>query len=301
MYHKPVMLEEALEWLDPKPAGCFVDVTFGGGGHSRAILDRMKGSGKLLGFDQDPDAGKNAVGLDPDVFTLVKSNFCFLRKYMEYHGLQKVDGLLADLGVSSHQFDEGSRGFSWKGEKNELDMRMSQAGERSARTILNSYDEKDLADIFYRYGELREGRKIARKIVESRSVNEIKTVSQLQEILETIAPRKGASKFFSKIYQAIRIEVNEELDALKALLTQSVSVLKKGGRLVFISYHSLEDRLVKHFFRSGNFEGVLEKDLYGNILKPLKELTRKPLVPSDGEIEQNPRARSAKMRIAELN
>ena len=295
------MLEESLHWLDPKPAGTFVDVTFGGGGHSKAIMKALNGEGRLVGFDQDPDAVENAKGLDPKVFTLVKSNFRFLKKYLDYHKIEKIDGLLADLGVSSHQFDEGTRGFSWKQGEHDLDMRMNQVGEKSARTVLNSYQENELADIFYHYGELREARRIAKRIIQTRSGSEIKTVSHLQEILEPLAPRKAAAKFFSKIYQAIRIEVNGELEALKELLTQSVEVLKKGGRLVVISYHSLEDRLVKNFFRSGNFKGELEKDIYGNVLKPLTELTRKPLVPSEEEIEKNPRARSAKMRIAELN
>ncbi len=301
MYHIPVMLDEALHWLDPKPAGTIVDVTFGGGGHTRAIIQRMEGEGKVLGFDQDPDAVPNSEDMDPAIFTLVRSNFRFLKKYLDYHKIEKIDGLLADLGVSSHQFDRKDRGFSFRYGDSELDMRMNKVGERSARTVLNTYQENDLADIFYHYGELREARRIARRITESRSASEIQTVSHLQEILEPLAPRKAPAKFFSKIYQAIRIEVNGELEALKELLTQSVEVLNKGGRLVVISYHSLEDRLVKNFFRSGNFQGELKKDLYGNVHKPLSELTRKPLVPSEEEIERNPRARSAKMRIAELN
>ncbi len=301
MYHTPVMLDESLHWLDPKPAGIFIDVTFGGGGHSRAILAKLKGEGQLLAFDQDPDAVENSKDLDPKIFSLVQSNFRFLRKYLDYHKIDKIDGLLADLGVSSHQFDKGERGFSWKQGEHDLDMRMNKVGERSARTVLNTYEENDLADIFYHYGELREARRIAKRIIQTRSGSEIKTVSHLQEVLEPLAPRKAAAKFFSKIYQAIRIEVNGELEALKELLTQSVEVLKQGGRLVVISYHSLEDRLVKNFFRSGNFKGELEKDIYGNVLKPLTELTRKPLVPSEDEVERNPRARSAKMRIAELN
>ncbi len=301
MYHSPVMLDEALGWLDPKPAGTFVDVTFGGGGHSQAIMEKLDGKGRLLGFDQDPDAFKNAEGLDPEIFTLIRSNFRFLQKYLDYHGIKEIDGLLADLGVSSHQFDEGERGFSWRSASSDLDMRMSQAGERSAQTILNSYEEKELADLFYQYGEIRESRRLARKIVNERSVRKIEKVEDLQEILESVAPRQGAARFFARVYQALRIEVNEELEALKELLMQSTQVLKKGARLVVISYHSLEDRLVKNFFRSGNFNGELKKDLYGNVLKPLNELTRKPLVPSEEEIERNPRARSAKMRIAELN
>ncbi|MDA3905104.1 MAG: 16S rRNA (cytosine(1402)-N(4))-methyltransferase RsmH [Bacteroidales bacterium] len=294
MYHNPVMLKESVDGLNIKPGGVYVDVTFGGGGHSKAILDRMEG-GRLIAFDQDSDALVNAF--DDARFTLIHQNFKYLKNFLRLHQASKIDGLIADLGVSSHQFDIPERGFSTRYD-GELDARMDKRNERTAATLINTYPLNDLARIFRLYGELKNAYRISKKIVEARTTAPINTVDELKACLAPHAPRHRENKFYAQVFQALRIEVNEELDALESLLKQSVEVLKPGGRLVFLSYHSLEDRLVKNFIKAGNFDGELEKDFYGNIISPLRSLTRKPLIASEDEIETNNRARSAKLRIA---
>ena len=285
MYHKPVLLTESVDALVSNPDGVYVDVTFGGGGHSREILSRLSEKGRLFSFDQDSDALNNAIE-DPR-FTLINQNFRFLENSLLMYGVVQVDGVLGDLGVSSHQFDKAERGFSIRSDA-PLDMRMNK--------MLNEYDEEALADIFYYYGELREARKLAREIVNKRKSADIKTTEDLKKVFSYV-PAHKSNKFFAQVFQAIRIEVNQELDALKEMLMQSSNVLKKNGRLVIISYHSLEDRLVKKFLKNGMFEGEPERDVYGNYQKVFELPYRKAVVPTDEEIEENSRARSAKMRI----
>ncbi|AQX04278.1 16S rRNA (cytosine(1402)-N(4))-methyltransferase RsmH [Elizabethkingia meningoseptica] len=293
MYHNPVLLDESVSGLIINPDGIYVDCTFGGGGHSREILSRLSDKGRLFSFDQDPDALKNK--LDDERFTLVNQNFRFLENSLLMYGVTQVDGVLADLGVSSHQFDEADRGFSIRTE-GPLDMRMNTMQGLDARKVVNEYEEEQLADIFYLYGELREARKLARELVAARKKGEIKTTDDLKRVFSYM-PAHKSNKFFAQVFQAIRIEVNQELEVLKEMLEQSYRVLKPGGRLSVISYHSLEDRLVKRFLKNGMFEGEPERDIYGNYNKSFELLKTKAIVPTDEEIAENSRARSAKLRI----
>jgi 16S rRNA (cytosine1402-N4)-methyltransferase len=295
-YHIPVMLTECLEALAIKPNGVYVDVTFGGGGHSRAILSKLGPQGKLFAFDQDPDALQNAI--DDPRFTLIHQNFQFLKNNLRLHGVREVDGILADLGISSHQIDDASRGFSIRFDA-ELDMRMDQSRSLDAATVLNTYKEEDLHRIFGMYGELRNAKTLAKTIVAARNSAPIISVQQLKDVVSGLVPRLKSNKYYAQLFQAIRIEVNKELDALMEMLSQSAEVLKPGGRLVVMSYHSLEDRLVKQFMATGKFSGAVEKDFYGNEIKPMKNVTRKPIEASEEETAQNSRARSAKLRVAE--
>lgn len=295
-YHLPVLLSESVNELITNPSGTYVDVTFGGGGHSRQILSQLNEDGRLLAFDQDSDALANAI--DDPRFTLIHENFKFLKSYLRLNGVRRIDGLLADLGVSSHQFDEAGRGFSTRFDA-ELDLRMDQRQPVSAKDIVNTASETELRDIFRKYGELPNAAKLAHCIVSARTVKPIVTTFDLKNVLEGQIPRNQENKFFAMIFQALRIEVNDELEALQQMLSQSVEILSEGGRLVVISYHSLEDRLVKNLMKTGNFEGEVKKDFYGNKISPLEPVTRKPIVPSDEEQEKNSRSRSAKLRIAE--
>lgn len=294
-YHNPVLLEEAVDGLNIKPNGVYVDVTFGGGGHSREILDRLGPEGRLIAFDQDKDALANAIE-DPR-FTLVNQNFRYMKKFLRFYGYKTVDGILGDFGVSSHQFDLPERGFSTRFDA-DLDMRMDRNNNVSAFTIVNKYGEAQLRKIFWDYGELRNAAGMARVIVEARQEGKIKTSSQLKAVLRRFLPVHKENKILAQIYQAIRIEVNQELEALKEFLLQTSEVLQVGGRISLISYHSLEDRLVKRFIRNGMFEGEPEKDAFGHFEVPFKAVG-KFRVPSEEEIERNNRARSAKLRIAE--
>lgn len=294
-YHNPVLLKEAVDGLNIHPSGVYVDVTFGGGGHSREILNRLGADGKLFGFDQDKDALKNEI--DDERFVLINHNFRYLKRYLRFYGYEKVDGILGDFGVSSHQFDVAERGFSTRFDS-DLDMRMDRDSEFSAKTIVNSYDEIQLRKLFSEYGELRNAAALARTIVAARENEKIKTTGELKEVLRKFLPPHRENKILAQIYQAIRIEVNQELEVLKEFLMQTIDVLDKGGRLSLISYHSLEDRLVKRFIRSGLFEGEPEKDMYGRTEVPFKPVG-KFIVPTAEEIEKNSRARSAKLRIGE--
>nr|WP_298991596.1 16S rRNA (cytosine(1402)-N(4))-methyltransferase RsmH [uncultured Polaribacter sp.] len=295
-YHNPVLLHESIDGLAIKEDGVYVDVTFGGGGHSKEILNRLGKEGKLFAFDQDPDALENVI--DDERFVLIPENFRYISRFLRFHGVRKVDGVLADLGVSSHQFDEAERGFSIRFE-GDLDMRMNQKSKKSAKDIINTYSEEKLAEILFLYGELRNSRKIARTIVHERKNKSIETSFQLKEVLKMFLPKAKEHKILAQIFQAIRIEVNEELDVLKEFLEQIPNLLKAEGRLSVISYHSLEDRLVKRYIRTGLFEGEPEKDMFGNSNEPLKKVG-KLIVPSKDEIKINNRARSAKLRIATL-
>jgi 16S rRNA (cytosine1402-N4)-methyltransferase len=295
-YHNPVLLKESIDGLHIKPDGVYVDVTFGGGGHSKEILSRLNEEGKLFAFDQDDDAKKNII--DDERFTLIPQNFRFIKRYLRFYGVKKVDGVLADLGVSSHQFDEADRGFSTRFDA-DLDMRMNQSDELSAFQVVNFYTEEKLADVLFQYGELRNARAIAKKIVETRTEKKIKTSFELKEVLSAFVPKSLEHKVLAQIFQAIRIEVNQEIEVLKEFLLQIPEVLNAEGRLSVISYHSLEDRLVKRFIRNGLFDGEPEKDFYGNIDVPMKKVG-KMIVPSFQEIKENNRARSAKLRIATL-
>lgn len=298
-YHDPVMLQECLSGLNISPGGTYVDVTFGGGGHSKAILERLT-TGRLLAFDQDADAAANAEPLRSNpCFTFVPANFRHLRRYLRLHKADKVDGILADLGVSSHQFDTPERGFSTRFEA-ELDMRMNQQGDKTARQVLNDYPVEELQRILGRYGEVHNARTAAEAIFAARHNAPIETVNDLKEILLRYAPRHRENKYFAQVFQALRIEVNDELSVLEEFLEQVPEVLKPSGRLVVMSYHSLEDRLVKNFINKGKFEGEVEKDFFGNEIKPLRAVTRKPVEATTEEVARNPRARSAKLRIAEL-
>ena len=297
-YHVPVMLEECLEALQVTPGGTYVDVTFGGGGHSRALFDRLDGIGKLISFDQDPDALKNTW--EAGNFHFVQANFAFYHNYLRLLGVKAVDGVLADLGVSSHQFDKEGRGFSIHGDA-PLDMRMNQSGDLTAARILNEYNEASLANVLWQYGEVKNSKKLAAHIISSRASQKIKTTSQFLELAQGLAPKHKEHKYFAQVFQALRIEVNDEMGALKNFLEQSIKAIKPRGRLVVMSYHSLEDRLVKNFMKRGSFTGEIEKDFFGNVLKPFKEIVRHPIIPTDEEIEENSRARSAKLRIAERN
>ncbi len=295
-YHNPVLLKESIDGLNIKNDEICVDVTFGGGGHSKEILKRLGAGGKLFGFDQDKDAEANS--LKDERFELVKQNFRYLKNYLKFYQVAQVDSILADLGVSSHQFNEGERGFSIRFE-GPLDMRMNQSGELTAEKIVNEYEEEDLIRIFKEYGEVNNAKKLVFEIINKREEGRISRTQELIEIIENCVPRKLRNKYLAQVFQALRIEVNDELGALKGMLEQSYEVLKQGGRLSVITYHSLEDRLVKNFFKMGKFEGELEKDFYGNPQLKFKQINRKPILPSEEEIKNNNRARSAKLRIAE--
>ncbi|WP_126652838.1 16S rRNA (cytosine(1402)-N(4))-methyltransferase RsmH [Chryseobacterium aureum] len=292
MYHNPVLLKQSVDDLVTNPDGIYVDCTFGGGGHSREILSRLSDKGRLFSFDQDLDALKNTI--DDPRFTLVNQNFRFLENSLLMYGVSQADGVLADLGVSSHQFDEADRGFSTRSNA-PLDMRMNVMQNLDAKRVINEYEESELADLFYHYGELREARKLAREIVHHRKTKSIDTTEDLKKLFSYIPPHK-VNKFYAQLFQAIRIEVNQELEVLKEMLVQAYNVLKPEGRLVVISYHSLEDRLVKRFLKNGMFEGEPERDIYGNYKKAFELIKSKAIIPDDQEIEENSRARSAKMR-----
>ena len=296
VYHIPALLNEVVEGLAIKPDGIYVDVTYGGGGHSRAIMEHLGPQGHLYGLDQDLDAWENR--LDDPRFTFVHSNFAFLSNFMRYHGVEQVDGILADLGVSFHHFDDSARGFSFRSDA-ALDMRMNRSGGVTAADVLNTYDESRLADLLYLYGELRQSRRMASSIVKARSHGAMSTTG---ELIEAVRPHIKASqekKELAQVFQAIRIEVNHELDALRRLLEQAVALLAPGGRLAVITYHSLEDRMVKNFVRSGNVEGRVEQDFFGRVNAPLRAVNSRVIVPGDDEVARNPRSRSAKLRIAE--
>ena len=292
------MLDECIEGLNINPDGTYVDVTFGGGGHSREIYKRLSSKGKLIVFDQDPDAKANAW--EADNFYFIAANFAYMSNHLRMMGIKHVDGILADLGVSSHQFDIESRGFSIRADA-PLDMRMNKSGELSAFTVVNEYDERELIKIFRTFGELPNARKITDQIMKNRASKKIKTTNQLMEILGNCAPKFKEHKFFAQVFQAIRIEVNQELEVLKSFLEQTEDCIKPNGRLVVMSYHSLEDRLVKNYLKRGSIHGEITKDFFGNVLKPFNEVIRHPIVAVEEEIERNTRARSAKLRIAERN
>lgn len=300
-YHEPVMLQQCIEGLAIRPEGTYVDVTFGGGGHSQEIVGRLE-EGTLYAFDQDADAKVNAERLSDQLkqkrsFTFIESNFRYLRRYLKFHGVTQVDGILADLGVSSHQINEGARGFSTRFD-GELDMRMDQNADKSAFHVVNEYEESDLIHILSAYGEIKNARTLANAIIRERATP-ITRSQQLKEIASKLAPRGREAKYLAQVYQAIRIEVNDEMGALKEFLEQTTEVIRPGGRLVVMSYHSLEDRLVKNFINTGNFKGKMEKDFYGHEIRPFKPITKKPIVAEEEEIERNKRARSAKLRIGE--
>ncbi|WP_291721037.1 16S rRNA (cytosine(1402)-N(4))-methyltransferase RsmH [Bernardetia sp.] len=301
-YHNPVMLSECIEALNIKEDGIYVDLTFGGGGHSRAILEKLT-TGKLYSFDQDSDAQEQAKKLseeisNPSCFVFVKANFRYLAKYLRMYKVEKVDGILADLGISSHQIDEPTRGFSTRFDA-DLDMRMDTSTSETAKDILNEYSETELHKLFGIYGEIKNAKTLAKTVVASRINKPIETTTEFKEILNRVAPKKQEFKYYAQAFQALRIEVNQEMEALEDMLLQCADVLKTGGRLVAMSYHSLEDRPLKKIIQTGKFQGEVEKDFYGNIIKPFEAVNRKPILATKEEIEQNPRARSAKLRIAE--
>jgi len=295
MYHQPALLHECIEGLCINPSGIYADLTFGGGGHSREILSKLNTGGRLIAFDQDEDSIENT--LDDERFTLVNENFRYLKNFLRLHKALPLDGILADLGISSHQIDTPERGFATRFE-GPLDMRMGRNQGTTAAQIVNTYPEEKLQSVFKLYGELSNARQLAAAIVHART-NPITTTTELKEAIKTCLPSNYENKFLAQIFQAIRIEINDEMGALQAMLKQCADVLKPGGRLVIISYHSLEDRLVKNYMKTGNFEGVQEKDFYGNIIAPLKPVTRKPITPEAPELKSNPRSRSAKLRIAQ--
>ena len=295
-YHVPVLLNESIDGLAIKPDGIYVDVTFGGGGHSKEILRRLGKKGHLYSFDQDPDAEKNIV--NDDRFTFVRSNFRYLKNWMRYYGVDHIDGLLADLGVSSHHFDDETRGFSFRFDA-PLDMRMNKRAGTTAAEILNNYDEEQLADIFYIYGELKNARKIAAAITKARNEKRIETTDDFLHVTEKLFQREREKKEMAKMFQALRIEVNHEMDALKEMLNGAKDLLCEGGRLSVITYHSLEDRIVKNMMKAGNVEGKIKQDFFGRIEAPFRMINNKVIVPSDEEQKQNPRSRSAKLRVAE--
>ncbi|ATV37845.1 16S rRNA (cytosine(1402)-N(4))-methyltransferase [Prevotella intermedia] len=303
IYHVPVLLRESVDGLNIHPDGIYVDVTFGGGGHSREILSRLSKKGHLYSFDQDVDAEQNTCeigskGERPENFTFVRSNFRYLSNWLRYYGVERIDGLLGDLGVSSHHFDDEQRGFSFRFDA-PLDMRMNKRAGKTAADILREYDEEKLANMFYLYGELKNSRKIAATIVNSRSTTPILTTKDFQAVVEPLFKREREKKEMAKLFQALRIEVNQEMAALKEMLNSASEVLKPGGRLSIITYHSLEDRIVKNMMKSGNIEGKVEQDFFGHINSPFKLINNKVIVPDENEQESNPRSRSAKLRIAE--
>jgi 16S rRNA (cytosine1402-N4)-methyltransferase len=295
-YHIPVLLHDAVKMLITDIDGVYVDVTFGGGGHSSEILNQISNKAKLVAFDQDVDALENLI--DDERFVFVPQNFAYVKNNLRLNRLYPVDGLLADLGVSSHQFDTAERGFSFRFDA-DLDMRMDKKVSLDAKKVLNEYDEVKLFEVFKLYGELKNARSIASRVVYKRADKPFKTIEDLKSALFNLAPRMKENRFFAQVFQALRIEVNQEMEVLKLLLEQMSDVIKEGGRIVFITYHSLEDRMVKNFVKTGNVAGVLEKDFYGNVLRPFKEVNRKPIISDEEELLSNPRARSAKMRVAE--
>ncbi len=295
-YHVPVLLRQSVDGMDIRPDGTYADVTFGGGGHSREILSRLGRGGRLLSFDQDADAERNIV--DDPRFTFVRSNFRYLRNFLRYHGVDSVDAVLADLGVSSHHFDDSGRGFSFRFD-GDLDMRMNKRAGQTAADLVNTCGEERLADIFYLYGELKNSRKLASVLVKARSTQPIRTIGEFLEVVKPLFGREREKKELAKVFQALRIEVNREMEALKEMLQAATEVLKPGGRLVVITYHSLEDRMVKNLMKTGNVEGKSETDFFGNLQTPYRLVNNKVIVPDEEEIRRNPRSRSAKLRIAE--
>ena len=296
IYHIPVLLQESIQGMNLRPGGIYTDMTFGGGGHSKEILRQMDADSRLFSFDQDEDAERNIV--DDARFTFVRSNFRYLHNFLRYYGVDKVDAVLADLGVSSHHFDDSERGFSFRFDGN-LDMRMNKRAGMTASEIINSYDEEQLANLFYLYGELKNSRKLANVLVKARSMKPITTIGDFLEIVKPLYGKEREKKEMAKVFQALRIEVNQEMEALKEMLYAATEALKPGGRLVIITYHSLEDRMVKNIMKTGNIEGKAEKDFFGNIQTPFKLINSKVIIPSDEELQRNPRSRSAKLRIAE--
>ncbi len=296
VYHIPVLLNESIEGMNLHADGIYADMTFGGGGHSKEILRRMGEDCHLYSFDQDEDAEKNIV--DDKRFTFVRSNFRYLRNFMRYYGVEQLDGILADLGVSSHHFDDSERGFSFRFD-GKLDMRMNKRAGMTAADIVNTYDEEKLADVFYLYGELKSSRKLAATIAKARQQKQITTIGEFLDIIKPLFGREREKKELAKVFQALRIEVNHEMEALKEMLYEATDLLKPGGRLVVITYHSLEDRMVKNLIKAGNIEGKVEQDFYGNVQSPFRAVNNKVIVPTDEEVNQNPRSRSAKLRIAE--
>lgn len=295
-YHVPVLLQESICGLNLQDGGIYVDVTFGGGGHSREILRRMGKESRLFSFDQDEDAERNIV--DDSRFTFVRSNFRYLRNFLRYYGVEEVDGILADLGVSSHHFDDSERGFSFRFD-GKLDMRMNRRAGMTAADVVNTYDEERLADVFYLYGELKNSRKLANVLVKARARKPFDTIGDFLEVVKPLYGREREKKELAKVFQALRIEVNEEMQALKEMLYAATEALKPGGRLVVITYHSLEDRMVKNLMKTGNIEGKADQDFYGNVKTPFRLINNKVIVPADEEILRNPRSRSSKLRIAE--
>lgn len=296
VYHIPVLLNESIEGMNLHADGIYADMTFGGGGHSKEILRRMGEDCHLYSFDQDEDAEKNIV--DDKRFTFVRSNFRYLHNFMRYYGVEQLDGILADLGVSSHHFDDSERGFSFRFD-GKLDMRMNKRAGMTAADIVNTYDEEKLADVFYLYGELKNSRKLAATIAKTRQQKQITTIGEFLDIIKPLFGREREKKELAKVFQALRIEVNHEMEALKEMLYEATDLLKPGGRLVVITYHSLEDRMVKNLIKAGNIEGKVEQDFYGNVQSPFRAVNNKVIVPTDEEVNQNPRSRSAKLRIAE--
>ncbi|MCK4663697.1 MAG: 16S rRNA (cytosine(1402)-N(4))-methyltransferase RsmH [Bacteroidales bacterium] len=295
VYHIPVLLKESINGLNINPEGIYIDLTFGGGGHSREIIKHLS-SGQLFAFDQDKDAEKNLI--DDNRFHFIRHNFRFLQNFLRYYGYNKVDGIIADLGVSSHHFNNAERGFSFRFNE-ELDMRMNKDADFKASDLLNNYSEEKLLFLFRNYGELKNSKKIAKSIIEYRKNIKINTGNELKEAIQNHIPKNQENKYLAKVFQALRIEVNNEIEALKEMLPQTINILKSGGRLVVLAYHSIEDRLVKNFIRAGNFEGLIEKDFYGNVKTPFIQINRKVIIANNNEIEINNRARSAKLRIAE--
>lgn len=297
IYHVPVLLKESVDGLNIQPNGIYVDVTFGGGGHSREIISRLSGNAHLYGFDQDEDAEHNVKG-DEERFTFVRSNFRYLKNFMRYYNVESINGILADLGVSSHHFDDAERGFSFRFD-GKLDMRMNQRAEKTAADVVNTYDEGQLADIFYLYGELKNSRKLASVIVKARQTNKIETIGDFLDTVKPLFGKDREKKELAKVFQALRIEVNNEMSALKEMLKSATEMLESGGRLVVITYHSLEDRIVKNLMKTGNCEGKEDKDFFGKSNSPYRLINNKVIIPNTEEQERNPRSRSAKLRIAE--
>ncbi len=295
-YHIPVLLKESVDAMMIQPDGTYVDVTFGGGGHSREIVSRLGDGGRLLGFDQDEDAERNIV--DNPHFTFVRSNFRYLNNFLRYHGIEEADAILADLGVSSHHFDDSERGFSFRFD-GALDMRMNKRAGATAADVINTYEEERLADIFYLYGELKNSRKLASVLIKARVQQPIRTIGEFLEIIKPLFGREREKKELAKVFQSLRIEVNQEMEALKEMLAAATEALRPGGRLVVITYHSLEDRMVKNIMKTGNVEGKATQDFFGNLQTPFRLVNNKVIVPDEDEIERNPRSRSAKLRIAE--
>lgn len=295
-YHIPVLLHESIEGMHIHPKGIYVDVTFGGGGHSKEILRQMDSESRLFSFDQDPDAEKNIV--DDKRFTFVRSNFRYLHNFLRYYGVEKVDAILADLGVSSHHFDDSERGFSFRFD-GKLDMRMNKRAGITAADIVNTYEEERLANVFYLYGELKNSRKLASVLVKARATKPVETIGEFIDLIKPLYGKEREKKELAKVFQALRIEVNQEMEALKEMLYAATEALKPGGRLVVITYHSLEDRMVKNIMKTGNVEGKAVQDFFGNVQTPFRLINNKVITPCDEEVERNPRSRSAKLRIAE--